>query len=235
MRSTQTRERPASGGVGRRLLVLGTPLVYAAVTVVHPRQFAGGDATMFADLRGQAGTWLAVHTVQIALVMLLGATIWALVDGLEGTAAKVARLAILPFVAFYSAFDAIVGFATGLLVRQADTLPGPAQAVAAEQIQRYFDNVISPGLPTPYVVGTGIAAWVVAMLAVAAARRRAGAPTAAVVLLVVAALSFGVDHGFPTGTVGMVALFAAGLLLERRPVAASPEREHVAGGPAPAA
>jgi hypothetical protein len=178
--------------VGRRLLVLGTPLVYAAVTVVHPRQFAGGGASMYADLRGQAGTWLAVHTVQIALVMLLGATIWALVDGLGGTAAKVARLAILPFVAFYSAFDAIVGFATGLLVRQADALPGPARAVAAEQVQHYFDN------------------------------------------LVVATLSFGVDHGFPTGTVGMVALFAAGLLLERRPVA-SPERERVASGPAPAA
>ena len=100
------------------------------MTVIHPRQFAGGGATMYADLRGQAGTWLAVQTVQIALVMLLGATIWALVDDLEGTAAKVARLAILPFVAFYSAFDAIVGFATGLLVRQAEALPGPAQAVA---------------------------------------------------------------------------------------------------------
>src|SRR5215211_331862 len=106
------------------------PWGYAAVTVIHPRQFAGGGATMYADLRGQAGTWLAVQTVQIALVMLLGATIWALVDDLEGTAAKVARLAILPFVAFYSAFDAIVGFATGLLVRQAEALPGPAQAVA---------------------------------------------------------------------------------------------------------
>jgi hypothetical protein len=128
------------------------------VTVVHPRQFAGGGATMYADLRDQAGTWLAVHTVQIALVMLLGATIWALVDDLEGTAAKVARLATLPFVAFYSALDAIVGFATGLLVRQAEALPGPAQAVAAEQIQRYFDDVISPGLPTLYVVATGVVA-----------------------------------------------------------------------------
>jgi hypothetical protein len=80
--------------------------------------------------------------------------------------------------------------------------------------------VISPALPTLYVVGTGIAAWVVAMLAVAAARRRAGAPTSAVVLLVVAALSFGFDHGFPTGTIGMAALFAAGLLWSgvRRPV-----------------
>ena len=84
------------------------------------------------------------------------------------------------------------------------------------------------------MVGTGIAAWVVAMLAVAAARRRAGAPTSAAVLLVVAALSFGFDHGFPTGTVGMVALFAAGLLLERRPAAAA-ENERGASGPAPAA
>jgi hypothetical protein len=52
---------------------------------------------------------------------------------------------------------------------------------------------------------------------------------------VVAALSFGFDHGFPTGTIGMVALFAAGLLLERHPAAASPEPERVASGPAPAA
>jgi anti-sigma-K factor RskA len=65
--------------------------------------------------------------------------------------------------------------------------------------------------------------------------RRAGAPTSAVVLLVVAALSFGFDHGFPTGTIGMVALFAAGLLLERHPAAASPEPERVASGLAPAA
>jgi hypothetical protein len=39
----------------------------------------------------------------------------------------------------------------------------------------------------------------------------------------------------PTGTIGMVALFAAGLLLERHPAAASPEPERVASGPAPAA
>ena len=218
MRQTQTPTRPAPGGVGRRLLVLGTPLAYVVVTLLHPRQFAGGGATMYADLRGQTGTWLAVHTAQIVLVMLLGATIWTLVDGLEGTAAKVARAAVLPFVAFYSAFDAIVGFATGLLVRQANSLSGAEQAAAAQQIQQYFDNVIQPGLPTPYVVGTGMLAWVVAMLAVAVARRRAGASGVAVALLAVAAVSFGIDHGFPTGTIGMAALFLAGLLLERRPV-----------------
>jgi hypothetical protein len=211
---SQTHRQPTSG-MGRRLLILGTPLAYGVVTVLHPRQFPGGGGSMYADLRGQASTWLAVHTAQIVLIMLLGATIWALVDGLEGTAAKVARAAILPFVAFYSAFDAIVGFATGLLVRQANGLSGAEQATAAQQIQQYFDSVIKPGLPTLYVVGIGVAAWVVAMLAVAVARRRAGASGAAVALLAVAAVSFGFDHGFPTGTIGMAALFLAGLVLER--------------------
>jgi hypothetical protein len=215
MRQTQTPRRSASGGVGRRLLILGTPLAYGVVTVLHPRQFPGGGGSMYADLRGQAGTWLAVHTVQLVLIMLLGATIWALVDGLEGTAAKVARAAILPFVAFYSAFDAIVGFATGLLVRQANSLSGPEQAAAAQQIQQYFDGMIDPGLPGLFVIVVGVAAWVVAMLAVAVARRRAGASGTAVALLAVAAVSFGFDHGFPTGTIGMAALFLAGLLLER--------------------
>jgi hypothetical protein len=217
MRQTQNRGRPATGGIGRRLLVLGTPLAYAVVTLIHPRELPGGGSRMYTDLAGQSGTWLAVHTAQIVLIMLLGATIWALVDGLEGTAAKVARAAILPFVAFYSAFDAIVGFATGLLVRQANGLPGPEQATAAQQIQQYFDSVIEPGLPTLYVVAVGVVAWVVAMLAVAVARRRAGASGVTVALLAVAAVSFGFDHGFPTGTIGMAALFLAGLLLERRP------------------
>ena len=36
--------------------------------------------------------------------------------------------------------------------------------------------------------------------------------------LVVAGVSFGFDHGFPTGTIGMAALFLAGLLLNRRSV-----------------
>jgi hypothetical protein len=187
------------------------------VTVLHPRQFAGGGSSMYADLRGQTGTWLAVHTAQIVLIMLLGATIWTLVDGLEGTAARVARAAVLRFVAFYAAFDAIVGFATGLLIRQANGLPGADQAAAAEQIQQYFDNVIKPDLPTLYVIAVGVVAWVVAMLAVATARRRAGASGTAVALLAVAAVAFGFDHGFPTGTVGMAALFLAALLLERRP------------------
>jgi hypothetical protein len=218
MRQTQSRERPASGGVGRRLLVLGTPLAYAVVTLIHPRELPGGGGSMYVDLRGQVSTWLAVHTAQIVLIMLLGATIWTLVDGLEGTAAKVARLAILPFVAFYSAFDAIVGFATGLLIRQANGLSGATQAAAAQQIQQYFDNVIKPGLPTLYVVAIGMAAWVVAMLAVAVARRRAGASAMTVALLAVAAVSFGFDHGFPTGTIGMAALFLAALSIERRPI-----------------
>jgi lysylphosphatidylglycerol synthetase-like protein (DUF2156 family) len=214
---SQTHRQPTSG-MGRRLLILGTPLAYGVVTVLHPRQFPGGGGSMYADLRGQAGTWLAVHTAQIVLIMLLGATIWALVDGLEGTAAKVARAAVLPFVAFYAAFDAIVGFATGLLVRQANGLSGAEQAAAAQQIQQYFDGMVDPGLPGLFVIVVGVAAWVVAMLAVAVARRRAGASGTAVALLAVAAVAFGFDHGFPTGTVGMAALFLAALSLERQSV-----------------
>jgi hypothetical protein len=230
MRQTQTPRRPAAGGVGRRLLVLGTPLAYAVVTVIHPRQLPSGGGNMYADLHSQVGTWLAVHTVQILLIMLLGVTIWALADGLDGTSAKVARLAILPFVAFYAAFDAIVGFATGLLIHQANGLSGAEQAAAAQQIQQYFDNELKPGLPTLYVIAIGVAAWVVAMLAVAAARRRAGASGMVVALLVVAALAFGFDHSFPTGTIGMVALFLAALLLDRHAVQ---EPEQVEPRPTP--
>ena len=31
-----------TAGMGRRLLILGTPLAYGVVTVLHPRQFLSG-------------------------------------------------------------------------------------------------------------------------------------------------------------------------------------------------
>ena len=197
--------------LSRADVLIGRALVFLAL--------AGFVAAVYAAVVVGIGTALGRGQPDLVLAIVATGIVAVAFERVTNATQRIAsRLAVLPFVAFYAAFDAIVGFATGLLVRQANGLSGAEQAAAAQQIQQYFDNVIKPGLPTLYVVAIGVVAWVVGMLAVAVARRRAGASGAAVALLAVAAVSFGFDHGFPTGTIGMAALFLAGLLLERQPI-----------------
>jgi hypothetical protein len=209
-----------AGGTGRLLLIFGTPIAYAVLTVVHPH--SGNDADMYGLLRNQWTTWLGVHVVQIVLIILLGATVWALLDGITGRSATVARVAIWPFIAFYSAFDAVLGIGTGLLVRQANGLGGTAQAFAAHQIQQYFDSVTDPATPIMYLFFVGAGSWIVAVVAAAVALRRNGARWPGVVLLLFAGVLFGRDHVYPYGTAGMIAFFLAVLLLQRERAMAGP-------------
>lgn len=72
--ATAAPRRP--GDTGRLLLIFGTPIAYAALSFVHPH--SGNDADIYGLLRNQWVTWLGVHVVQIILIILLGATVWAL-------------------------------------------------------------------------------------------------------------------------------------------------------------
>ena len=56
-----------------------------------------------------------IHVVQLLLILLLAVAIHWLTDGLTSTAARISRVALLPYLVFYSAFDAGVGRATGWL------------------------------------------------------------------------------------------------------------------------
>jgi hypothetical protein len=64
--------------------------------------------------------------------------------------------------------------------------------------------------------------------AAALALRASGASRFAVVLLIVAAVSFAIDHPSPTGTIGMLALFAANVLLHRDRLLTSRQRSGAA-------
>jgi hypothetical protein len=57
--------------------------------------------------------------------------------------------------------------------------------------------------------------WLVGIIAAAVALRGISAPRTAAVLLIIAGISFGIDHPMPTGTIGMLALFAANVVLYR--------------------
>jgi hypothetical protein len=55
--------------------------------------------------------WIGVHVAQLVLIP------FTLLAGFDGRPSKVARAALVVFVAFYSAFDAVVGLGIGLLMR----------------------------------------------------------------------------------------------------------------------
>jgi hypothetical protein len=55
--------------------------------------------------------------------------ICGLTDGLTSTAARVIRVALLPYLFVYSAFDAVVGLSNGLVVKYGSELPPAEHAV----------------------------------------------------------------------------------------------------------
>jgi hypothetical protein len=207
--STRTIEAPAAAGEGRarRLILFGTPLALGLVTLVHPVV----RRSPAVELQGQVGLWLGVHLLQLALLCLLAVTMWLLVDGLPGRAASVSRAALLPFVAFYGAFDALVGIATGQMVRKAAQLPQAAVTADVLWAGRLHDPLVGA------VVLPAALAWLTASLAAALALARAGAPRSGVAALVLAGLLLAVDHAPPFGPLAMLWLLIAVVVLERRP------------------
>jgi hypothetical protein len=203
----------------RTVVLLGSPLLMAVSSVIHPHPpFASPGMLEF--LRPRLSLWMGVHLVQLLMIFLLGITLWLLTEGLAGRAATWSRLATGLFLVLYAAFDSVVGIGTGLLAQVAQADPALDPTVAAGIVDRYW--LARFDLPVGPLIGAAALAWLGAAATAALALRGHGASRSAVALLVVAAISFAIDHPSPTGTIGMLALFAANLLLYRaglRPLA----------------
>jgi ABC-type transporter Mla maintaining outer membrane lipid asymmetry permease subunit MlaE len=114
---------------------------------------------------------------------------------------------------FFSTFDAVAGLATGWLHHAANRQTGAQQAATLRAADELFNhNWLTGNLS---VAGSVTAvAWAVIAIAGAAALRRAGANRLTVALMAASVLF--VNHPVPTGTLGMLALFAAAFLWDRR-------------------
>jgi hypothetical protein len=195
-----------SSSLLRRLVLLGTPLAFAAVTLLHP--MASPDEPGLA-----LGRWWAVHLLQIPLTILLAYCIWILLDGLHGTAATTARAALPVFLVCFSAYDAVAGLATGWLAQAASEQSGADQLATRGAIGELFnDNWLAGNFS---VLGSASAvAWAVVAIAGAVALHRAGADRLTVGLMALSLIFL--NHPAPTGTLGMLALFGAAFLWDRR-------------------
>ena len=187
---------------------IGVPLGWAVLLWFHPDV---DPNHVYADLRDNVTAYQIVHVGTLIFIGLMGVALYLLVRDMPGTAARVSRLAIGPFVLFYGAYETVIGLTIGAMVQHGNDVPPGQRAAVADTIQSVGSNAIvgDPGI----VASVGAIAWVVAVIAAAVAYRNAGAPTLAWVLLGLSMLV--VSHPPPIGPVALVFFAAAVILLAR--------------------
>jgi hypothetical protein len=190
--------------------MFGTPLLWAILTVVHP----SGEGDIYAELQDQVGRWLFVHVAQVVLAPFLALAVWLLLRGIESLAATISRVALVFWLVFFSTYDALAGIATGVLVRQANSVSGEERSGFADAADFSFDSHISGNISWFGVVAGGT--WIIVAIAAAVALRGAGADWLTTVAAALSAL-FAFHAGY-AAMVGLIALLVAAFLWERRRV-----------------
>src|SRR5579885_3803196 len=190
-------------------LLVGAPLLLAIVELFHPRP----HDLLSVDVRA----WLAVHYAQSVLFPLAAFAVAAWVRGQSGTAAAVCRAAMFVFGATWTAWDAVAGVATGILVNAAHSSGAP-EAWRAPIDAIWEQPIMGGGTASVFAVMGAIALSVGTVFA-AIALKRAGSSWLPVLLLAIS--GFGITafktHAWPGGplTFGGLAIAGAWLLLER--------------------
>jgi hypothetical protein len=181
----------------RRAVLFGVPLLYLVLGLLHP--------TSNPEVGDETGRFIALHIAQFFLIGGLAYALWLLVDGIDSGAGRVARALILPFAIAYTALDAILGLAWGIVAQKANELAVADQAAAG----RLLDELLQEdAFGYALYWGAGLL-WLAAALAVVIALRKS-APRPALMLMGLGAAVFAVGHPQPTGPIGM-GLFIAGV------------------------
>jgi hypothetical protein len=200
----------------RRATIFGTPIALGTLAAIHPM--------MPAD---NLGTWNLIHTLQIPLVALLGIAVLLMLRDIRGGVATAARLAILPWVAFFAAFDGVAGLATGALAGFAHDHPGTAETVDSAVASFGDSLVLAAGLPLGATIFS-----IVVFSCVAIAMRRADISVFAAGALAVGGVVWTFVHpliGAPAMLVFLSGAFVVEMssrpaAISARPVAAEPAR-----------
>lgn len=191
------------GRAWRRVVLFGVPLSYIALGLLHPSANPQvGDET---------GRFVWLHIVQLVLIGGVACMFWLLVDDLESRAASVARALVLPSVIVYTALDAVLGIAWGIVAEKANELPAADRAAAG----RLVDDLLEPE-PLGMVIyfGAGLLWLAVAVTVVFALR--SDAPRTSLGLMTAGALVFTLGHARPMGPIGMALVLAGVVWYELR-------------------
>ena len=196
--------------------LIGVPLAWAVLLMFHP----GGERTdVYGSARDEVTAFLVVHLGMLLFIPLMAAAVYLLLRGMRGTAAKVGRIALIPFVVFYSAWETLQGIANGVLVDQVNALPEADRGVGAELVQDFAESPLVRDMGVFAVPGS--LGLIVALIAAGVAlRKEAGAPTSVAVLLGISGFLI-TAHPPPYGPIGL-ALFIVAVLVYARSHSAAP-------------
>lgn len=187
------------------LVLLAAPLLWLVPAMLHPV----GDP--YAGIAGETDRWLFVHLAQLALVPFLGALVWMLLAGLESAAARIARAALVAWVAIFSAFDAVAGIATGVLSRHANSLAGDEREGMILAVDFLFDDSKLAGGQFSVLGNLGHGSWMLVAIAGAVAFHQAGARRAVVVGMLLS-VAFAAHSGIGAA-IGLVSLVVTACLV----------------------
>jgi hypothetical protein len=187
--------------------LIGVPVLWGILLLFHP----GGEGDeIYLDAQDNVTRFLVVHIGMMLFIPLMAVVIYLLLRGVEGTAAWVSRIALVPFVVFYSAWEVLQGIGVGILVNELNGLPQAEPALREDLVQDFAEHV----LIGPFGVFGSIGSMGLIVAAIAAGvalYRQAGAPVSVPVLLATSGLLITV-HPPPYGPTGL-ALFIVAVLL----------------------
>lgn len=206
-----TMSQPRSFTATEIAFLVGIPLAWAVLLLFHPT--GGGEAVTYADVQDQVTAWLVVHIGMMVFIPLMAVAVYLLLRGIEGTAARISRIALVPFVVVYGAYEVLLGIGAGILVQDVNGLAGSEKAAGAALVNEFTDNVLIRGFSV--LSSIGALAFITAMIAAGVAlRREAAAPLAVPVLLGLSGFLI-TAHPPPFGPTGLVLFIAAVLLVVR--------------------
>jgi hypothetical protein len=191
--------------------LVGVPLAWAVLLLFHPT--GEGEAITYAEVQDEVTAWLTVHLGMMIFIPLMAVAFYLLVSGIEGTAARVSRIALVPFVVFYGAFELLLGVGTGILVNDVNELAAGERAVGAALVDEFADNILIRSFGVFVSLGN-LAIVTAAIAAGVALRRQAAAPLSVPILIGLSGFLI-TAHPPPFGPIGLVLFIAAVLLLAR--------------------
>jgi hypothetical protein len=190
--------------------LIGVPLLWGILLLFHP---GGEGEEIYLDSQDKVTPFLVVHIGMMLFIPLMAVAVLLLLRGVEGTAARVSRIALVPFVVFYTAWETLQGIGVGILVNELKGLPQAEQALREVLVQDFAEHV----LIGPFGVFGSIGSMGLIVAAIAAGvalYRHAGAPVSVPVLLGISGLLITV-HPPPYGPIGLALFIVAVLIFVR--------------------
>jgi hypothetical protein len=191
--------------------LIGVPLAWAVLLLFHPT--GGGETITYAQVQDEVTAFFVVHLGMMLFIPLMAVAVYLLLRGIEGTAASVSRIALVPFVVFYGAYEVLLGVGTGILVEDVNGFAASERAAGAALVNEFTDHVLIRGFSV--LSSLGSVAFITAMIAAGVAlRRQAAAPLSVPILLGLSGFLI-TAHPPPFGPTGLVLFIAAALLFAR--------------------